>query len=64
MNSPCIKICQIDRNSGLCTGCWRSLDEIAGWSSYSEETRSQIMSGLDSRRVAHETRGGGISGAR
>ena len=29
--SPCIKVCVIDPASGLCTGCWRSLDEIAAW---------------------------------
>ena len=30
--SPCISVCRIDDESGLCEGCLRSLDEIAGWS--------------------------------
>ena len=30
--SPCTSVCRIDDESGLCEGCLRSLDEIAGWS--------------------------------
>ncbi|WP_103173389.1 DUF1289 domain-containing protein [Paracoccus sp. SY] len=29
IESPCIKVCVIDPATRLCTGCWRSLDEIA-----------------------------------
>ena len=29
--SPCNKICRIDRTTGWCEGCWRTLAEIAGW---------------------------------
>lgn len=50
MLSPCINICQIDRKSGLCTGCLRTLDEIAGWSGYSDHQRAQILSELENRR--------------
>ncbi|MET1415227.1 DUF1289 domain-containing protein [Roseibium sp. HPY-6] len=51
MNSPCIQHCQIDETTGLCAGCFRTLDEIAGWSGFSEERRSQIMTDLSSRRL-------------
>ncbi|ETX29567.1 DUF1289 domain-containing protein, partial [Roseivivax isoporae] len=27
--SPCIKVCVIDPRARLCTGCLRTLDEIA-----------------------------------
>lgn len=30
--SPCTSVCRIDDERGLCEGCLRSLDEIAGWS--------------------------------
>ncbi|PVB63487.1 DUF1289 domain-containing protein [Labrenzia sp. 011] len=50
MQSPCINICQIDRESRLCTGCLRSLDEIAGWAGFSEGQRREIMADLDRRR--------------
>jgi len=50
MKSPCIKTCQIDQASQLCIGCLRSLDEIAGWSRYSDLQRETILNGLDARR--------------
>ena len=30
--SPCISVCRIDADSGLCEGCYRTLREISGWS--------------------------------
>ncbi|MCL5968430.1 MAG: DUF1289 domain-containing protein [Betaproteobacteria bacterium] len=35
--SPCVGVCRMDAASGLCLGCWRTLDEIAHWSAYSPE---------------------------
>ncbi len=29
--SPCVSICQMDAANGLCTGCLRTLEEIAIW---------------------------------
>jgi uncharacterized protein len=48
--SPCINICQLDAQ-GLCTGCRRTLDEIAEWSSASEARRREIL-----RNVALRTK--------
>lgn len=50
--SPCIKICVIDRQRGLCTGCLRTLDEIAAWSRLTPEARRRIMDDLPARRDA------------
>jgi hypothetical protein len=36
----------------LCTGCARTLDEIARWSSMSEQERANIMRELPMRRTA------------
>jgi len=58
MKSPCIKTCQIDRQSGLCIGCLRSLDEIATWASLSDGQRSDIIADLSNRRVPGGTTGG------
>ena len=58
MNSPCIQLCQIDRTTGLCAGCARSLDEIAGWAGFSEERRAEIMDDLPGRRSAEGDEGG------
>lgn len=29
--SPCISVCRMDAVTGFCEGCFRTLDEIAGW---------------------------------
>jgi predicted Fe-S protein YdhL (DUF1289 family) len=48
-SSPCIRLCVIDRASGLCRGCLRTLDEIATWGSLAEPERLAIMAGLPER---------------
>lgn len=50
--SPCVAVCQIDRASGYCLGCWRTIEEISGWSRYDRERRLQIVSELHDRRGA------------
>lgn len=50
IESPCIKVCVIDPASRLCTGCLRSLDEIAAWTSLPPETRRRIMAELPARK--------------
>jgi predicted Fe-S protein YdhL (DUF1289 family) len=50
VNSPCIKVCQMDPQRGVCIGCCRSLDEIARWSGMSDEEQAFIMNQLPGRR--------------
>ncbi len=50
IESPCVKICQID-DDGLCVGCDRTLDEIAGWGSWPAERRDAVMMALPTRRA-------------
>lgn len=50
IKTPCIKVCVVDGESGLCLGCYRRLNEVAGWAKLSDEDRSRIMSELPSRR--------------
>ena len=52
VSTPCINICQIDSESGLCLGCWRSLDEIAAWGGMTEPERLAVMASLDDRKAA------------
>ncbi|MEH6757603.1 MAG: DUF1289 domain-containing protein [Parasphingorhabdus sp.] len=49
MESPCNNICVIDRPSGLCVGCGRSLSEIAEWASAPPGRKRQILSVLPAR---------------
>lgn len=50
IKTPCIKVCVVDGESGLCMGCYRALPEVAGWSKLSDEERATIMAELPSRR--------------
>jgi predicted Fe-S protein YdhL (DUF1289 family) len=52
IESPCVKICEVDRPSGLCRGCGRTLAEIAGWSSLTASDRRRIMAELPGRLAA------------
>jgi len=52
MKSPCNDICTIDRPSGLCMGCGRSLAEIAEWGSASDHRQQEILSLLPQRMQA------------
>jgi uncharacterized protein len=49
MESPCINVCVIDAQTNLCTGCHRSLSEIAQWSQLTRQDRLRIMARLAER---------------
>ena len=49
ISSPCIKICVLDPAAGLCTGCGRTLGEIASWGSLRDDERLAIMADLAER---------------
>ena len=48
--TPCVMVCAVDGESGLCLGCFRSLKEIAGWRALGDDERARIMAELPSRR--------------
>ena len=50
--SPCIDVCRMDANSGLCEGCLRTLDEIAAWSVLDDDARRAIVAALPGRKLA------------
>jgi predicted Fe-S protein YdhL (DUF1289 family) len=50
--SPCIKLCAIDPATQLCTGCLRSLDEIAGWQGFTPAQQRAVLASLADRRAA------------
>ena len=49
--SPCVSICKMDGRSGLCTGCLRTIDEIAGWSRYSDADKQVVWQRIGERRA-------------
>lgn len=48
--TPCIQVCIVDGESGLCLGCHRTLPEVAGWSALTDEARARVMAELPARR--------------
>jgi len=40
--SPCISICKMHPQTGLCEGCYRTINEIAQWSSATEEMKRKV----------------------
>jgi hypothetical protein len=51
--SPCVSICVIDRPTGLCAGCYRTLDEIAAWIDLPADERRAVMARIALRRRTH-----------
>lgn len=50
IKTPCIKVCVVDGESGLCMGCYRRLNEVAGWSKFTDAERDAILAELPDRR--------------
>ena len=50
--SPCISVCQLDRDSGQCVGCYRTGAEIAAWRSMSADAQRDLLEVLRDRRAA------------
>ena len=48
--TPCVQVCVVDGESGLCLGCFRTLAEVAGWARLPEVDRGRIMAELPGRR--------------
>jgi len=48
--SPCINVCRMNPETGLCEGCLRTLDEIAAWSAMSAQEKRSVLARLPARR--------------
>lgn len=58
--SPCISVCRIDESSGLCEGCFRTLDEIARWGAASGGERRAVWQTI-AQRLDSDAREGGAT---
>lgn len=56
--SPCIDVCRIDSASGWCEGCLRTIDEIAAWSSLSDDGKRAVWQRLEQRRTHRQAQRG------
>jgi predicted Fe-S protein YdhL (DUF1289 family) len=50
--SPCTSVCRMDRLSGFCEGCLRTIPEIAGWSKMEDEARRSVWRAIELRARA------------
>ncbi len=48
-STPCIKVCAVNGQTGICIGCGRTLKEIAAWGQLQETERLAIMARLPAR---------------
>jgi uncharacterized protein len=48
--SPCTAVCILDPASGLCRGCFRTIDEITRWANLGAEEKRRILAELPERR--------------
>ena len=62
IESPCVKLCVLHPEARICLGCYRTGDEIAGWSRLSQEDRRTIMATLPERASKLPGRRGGRAG--
>lgn len=51
VGSPCVSICVMDDVTGFCNGCFRTLDEIAGWVAFSNDDKRAVLACLADRRI-------------
>ena len=45
-------VCAIDPGTGICCGCLRTLDEIAGWAAATNEDRREVLERVSQRTIA------------
>ena len=55
-NSPCIDICTIDSESGLCVGCGRTQDEINNWNIKNNDEKKELLVKIKSRKLKLKAR--------
>ncbi len=54
--SPCTSICTMDAATGLCTGCARTLQEIAQWAACSDDEKRAVLRAVAERTAARSAR--------
>jgi uncharacterized protein len=52
IKSPCVDIC-VSRD-GFCIGCYRSLEEMANWKTYTEAEKAEVLEKIKGRRASQD----------
>ena len=48
--SPCISICKLNKSTGFCDGCFRTINEISEWPSMTDVERMSLLETLRQRQ--------------
>jgi uncharacterized protein len=51
--SPCMSVCQMDEDLGLCQGCLRTLGEIGAWGNANATFKRQVWGDIEARVAQH-----------
>jgi predicted Fe-S protein YdhL (DUF1289 family) len=47
--SPCVSICVVNPNTGLCEGCLRTLNEVAAWGQLHSAQQREVWQLIQAR---------------
>jgi predicted Fe-S protein YdhL (DUF1289 family) len=47
--SPCVSLCKMNRDTGYCEGCLRTIDEIVAWANASDDYKRAVWADLRRR---------------
>lgn len=51
IESPCIKVCQLNEAKTLCIGCYRTVEEIGEWRFATDQRQLKIIENAAARRI-------------
>ncbi len=51
MPSPCVGVCRMSEDSGLCQGCWRTRDELRAWKASDDESKLAVWRLVEQRQL-------------
>jgi predicted Fe-S protein YdhL (DUF1289 family) len=52
IDSPCNRICVVEKASGFCRGCYRTLGEISYWAQFTRTQKLALLEKIAQRKVA------------
>ncbi|QJD99954.1 DUF1289 domain-containing protein [Massilia forsythiae] len=50
--SPCVSLCKMSPDTGLCEGCMRTIDEIMAWSQADDDYKRAVWAAIRRREQA------------
>ena len=51
IQSPCIGVCTVDDSTGMCLGCYRTIDEIKGWWDMNPKDQKNLLIAIEERQT-------------